>query len=206
MTAKTRHMDFHTLLQGRRSIRRFLPDGIPESVVERLLEAAALAPSAHNSQPWRFVVLSDADSRRELQDAMHNQYRDDLVRDDVEEHEIERILRRSKTVFSGAPLVVLLCMSMEDMHSYPDAGRSRAERTMAVQSTALAGGHLLLAAEAEGLGSCWMCSPLFSEKAVRSVLDLPMDWEPQALILLGYPAGAPGRKKLKSLEELVLWR
>jgi len=50
--------------------------------------------------------------------------------------------------------------------------------------------NLLLAAHAEGLGACWMCAPLFDAEAVRQALDLPADWQPQALITLGRPASA----------------
>ena len=64
----------------------------------------------------------------------------------------------------------------------------RLEWLMAAQSTALALGNLLLAAHHEGLAACWMCAPLFAPDIVRDVLDLPADWEPQALITLGYPA------------------
>jgi nitroreductase len=65
---------------------------------------------------------------------------------------------------------------------------------MAVQSVAMALQNLLLAAHAEGLGACWMCAPLFCPDAVQTALDLPDDWEPQALISLGYPAG-PGKQR-----------
>src|SRR5260221_7073878 len=77
---------------------------------------------------------------------------------------------------------------MADMDRYPDAKRSAAEHQMAVQSVAMAVQNLLLAAHAEGLGACWMCAPLFCGDAVRGSLDLPADWQPQALVTLGQPA------------------
>ena len=66
--------------------------------------------------------------------------------------------------------------------------RQQSEHWMGIQSVALAGGHLLLAAWAEGLGGVWMCAPLFAQAAASQALDLPGSWQPQALILLGYPA------------------
>jgi coenzyme F420-0:L-glutamate ligase/coenzyme F420-1:gamma-L-glutamate ligase len=86
------------------------------------------------------------------------------------------------------------CFTLDDMDRYPDARRAAAERLMAVQSTAMAVQNLLLLAHAEGLGACWMCAPLFCPDTVRAALDLPADWEPQALITLGTPA-APGRRR-----------
>jgi nitroreductase len=91
------------------------------------------------------------------------------------------------------------------MDSYPDAVRSRAEWTMAVQSVALASQNLLLAAHAAGLGVCWMCAPLFIPALVRDALDLPEAWEPQAVLTLGYPA-EERTKERAPLSERVVWR
>jgi F420 biosynthesis protein FbiB-like protein len=91
------------------------------------------------------------------------------------------------------------------MDHYPDPARAQAEWTMAVQSVALACQNLLLAAEAHGVGACWMCAPLFVPELVRRVLELPGDWEPQALITLGYPAENK-QKERAPLDSRVLWR
>ena len=93
---------------------------------------------------------------------------------------------------------------MADMDCYPDEQRQKNEWLMAVQSTALAGQNLLLAAHALGLGACWMCAPLFSPDIVRQTLDLPTDWQPQALITAGYPAETR-QKTRKPLESCVLF-
>jgi nitroreductase len=76
---------------------------------------------------------------------------------------------------------------------------------MAVQSTAMAGQNLLLAAAAEGLAACWMCAPLFCEADVKRTLSLPADWQVQGLVTLGYPD--PSRplptKPRKALSQFV---
>ena len=75
---------------------------------------------------------------------------------------------------------------------------------MATQSTAMAGQNILLMAQTLGLGACWLCAPLFAPRLVASTLDLPVDWEPQGLITLGYPAQT--RKKTRSrVEEKTLF-
>lgn len=76
---------------------------------------------------------------------------------------------------------------------------------MAVQSVAMAGQNLLLAAHAHGLGACWMCAPLFCPDVVRSALSLPIDWEPQGLITLGNPAQSRSktRRKLDDVRMLL---
>jgi F420 biosynthesis protein FbiB-like protein len=131
--------------------------------------------------------------------------RADLAADHVPPDVIEKDASRSYSRISSAPALILVCLSMVDMDTYPDTKRSTAERIMAVQSTALAVQNLLLAAQGEGLGACWMCAPLFCPDVVSTQLDLPADWEPQALITMGYPAEEKQSTR-QPLETRVLWR
>jgi coenzyme F420-0:L-glutamate ligase/coenzyme F420-1:gamma-L-glutamate ligase len=176
------------LIHTRRSIRQFEPRPVARAVIERLVEAACWAPSAHNRQPWRFVALTDKGRKRQLAEAMGARLAADLRADGVEEAAIARDVGRSFRRLTGAPALVLVCLSMQDMDRYPDAARQQNERIMAVQSVAMAAQNLLLMAHAEGLGACWLCAPLFCPDVVREALDLPEAFEPQGVIALGYPA------------------
>ena len=175
-------------LTSRRSIRRFQPTPISNDIIEQLLTAAIWAPSAHNRQPWRFAVIENERQKQQLARNMGAKLRADLSADQVPPDVIEKDATRSYQRITSAPLLILLSMSMVDMDSYPDEKRQQNEWLMAAQSTALAGQNLLLAAHALGLGACWMCAPLFCPVVVKSSLSLPEDWEPQAMITLGYPA------------------
>jgi coenzyme F420-0:L-glutamate ligase/coenzyme F420-1:gamma-L-glutamate ligase len=176
------------LIHTRRSIRQFEPRPVARPVIERLVEAACWAPSAHNRQPWRFVVLADEGRKRQLAEAMGARLAADLRADGVEQAAIARDVARSRQRLTGAPALVLVCLSMEDMDRYPDAARQQYERVMATQSVAMAAQNLLLMAHAEGLGACWLCAPLFCPDVVRETLGLPEAFEPQGVIALGYPA------------------
>ncbi len=180
--------DLLSLLATRRSIRRYRPEPVPDTVVDQLLTAAAWAPSAHNRQPWRFAVIRRREAKERLATAMGRRLRADLTADQVPAELIAKDVNRSYQRITGAPLLVLLCLTMVDMDSYPDPRRQQHEQTMAVQSTAMAGQNLLLAAHRLGLGACWMCAPLFVPELVRQTLQLPADWLPEALITIGYPA------------------
>jgi len=184
------------LLAGRRSIRRYLNLPVAHELVDSLLEAATAAPSAHNRQPWRFLVIEAQSTRQRLAQAMGERLRGDRLRDGDPLDAIEADVARSRARLIGAPVVVLVCMTMADMDRYSDERRNRAERSMALQGTAMAAQNLLLAAHAAGLGACWLCAPLFCPDTVASVLALQPDWEPQAIITLGYPAdrGKPFRR------------
>jgi F420 biosynthesis protein FbiB-like protein len=106
---------------------------------------------------------------------------------------------------AGAPALIVACLSMADMDTYPDDRRAAAERVMGIQSVALACQNLLLSAHAAGLGACWLCAPLFVPDIVRTTLALPDAWEPQALLTLGWPAEQK-QKERAPLETRVLWR
>jgi F420 biosynthesis protein FbiB-like protein len=153
---------FWSLIRGRRSIRRYQPRPIPRALIERLLEAAIWAPSAHNRQPWRFCVVTDGDAIVALARRMAEQWRRDLVADGVDPADVEQQVSERRARIAGAAALVVLSVSMEEMDVYPDERRSQAEWTMTVQSAALAGQNLLLAAHHYGLGACWMCAPLRS--------------------------------------------
>ena len=195
----------YAIIRGRRSIRVYQDRSVPRELLERLLDGASWAPSAHNRQPWRFVVLLEAAARRELASAMGERLREDLVADRRPSEEIEADVRRSFRRIEGAPVLIVVCLSMVDMDRYPDDKRDTAEHIMAIQSTALAAQNLLLAAHHESLGACWLCAPLFCPDVVVKTLDLPSDWEPQALITLGYPAATRESTRLP-LETRVIWR
>jgi coenzyme F420-0:L-glutamate ligase/coenzyme F420-1:gamma-L-glutamate ligase len=185
------------LIRTRRSIRQFEPRPVSRSLIERLVEAACWAPSAHNRQPWRFVVLAEEDRKRQLAEAMGARLAADLRADGLDEAQIARDVARSHQRLTGAPVLVLVCLSMEDMDRYPDPTRQRNEHIMAAQSVAMAAQNLLLMTHAEGLGACWLCAPLFCPDVVRQTLGLPPAFEPQGVIALGYPAERCERSKTR---------
>jgi coenzyme F420-0:L-glutamate ligase/coenzyme F420-1:gamma-L-glutamate ligase len=194
----------HTIMT-RRSIRRYRPDPVPRELLETILTAAIWAPSAHNRQPWRFCIVQSANTQKSLAQAMGRHLRRDLEADGVPEDAIAADIERSFTRITSAPALVILCLSMSDMDIYPDSRRADNEHIMAVQSAAMAGQNLLLAAHHAGLGACWMCAPLFCPDVIRATLHLPDDWEAQALMTLGYPAET--REKTRHpLKASILWR
>jgi F420 biosynthesis protein FbiB-like protein len=193
-------------LGGRHSVRRFRPDPVPEATIRRVLQAATRAPSAHNRQPWRFAVVGQGEAKDRMIQAMAKAFRGDLLADGLPAAEIEDRIRTAQERIAQAPVAIVLCLTMADMNVYPDPRRQAHERTMAIQSLALAGGHILLAAHAEGLGACWMGAPLFAPQAALEALSLPSDWEPQGLIALGIPAEQSKGTDRRPVDEVTLWR
>lgn len=195
--------NLRTFLRTRRSIRRFKTDPVPDSVLRDILHTATFAPSAHNRQPWRFIVLTDSSAKTHLSDAMAEEFQRDLEKDNLPPEEITKRVNKSRERITGAPIVVILCVDMSEMDNYPDERRKKAEYIIGIQSAANAGMQLLLAAHAEGLGGVWVCSPMFAQEIVQEALNISKQWEPQAMFLLGYPLEIPAFRGRKAIEEVV---
>lgn len=193
-------------LRSRRSIRRFKDQQVPADMLQRVLETAIRAPNAHNRQPWRFVHLESAEKRAAMADALGAKFRESLRREGASEKEAAEQVARSRARILEAPAAVLLCLDISVLDHYEDAERDRGEQLMGVQSVALAGGQLLLAAHAEGLGGVWICAPLFAPEEVARSLDLPACWQAQGLILLGFPAQSDKSRPRKALRDVLLTR
>jgi F420 biosynthesis protein FbiB-like protein len=198
--------DPHAFLRSRRSVRRFDARPVDDAVIAQIIETAAYAPSAHNRQPWRFCVVTTVEQKNKLALAMNVSFEKDLRDDHVPEEEIRKRLARSRERIGQAPVVIVVCMDASTMDAYPDTRRRKAEYLMAVQSVSNAGLQLQLAAHAEGLGSVWVCSPLFAPEAVCAALDLPKAWEPQAMFFIGYPAETPEARKRKGIDQVAVFK
>ena len=158
------------------------------ATVEQLVALACAAPAPHHSRPWRFVHVRTEAARDRLADAMTGAWRADLESAGESVLAIDGLLRKSQGQLAEPPVLLLACLQLGEVRKWPDKGRRQAERDMFVQSLGAALQNLLLAASEAGLAGYLKGAPLFCAPAVRSALELPHDWEPAFLVLLGYPA------------------
>ena len=165
-------MEFAQLVRQRYSVRSYKHDPVPDAVLDRVLEAARLAPTAANRQPFRVLV----------------------IRTEGREEELGRLYRRPW--FVEAPLVIGVCCLPAEAWVRRD-GKSYGDVDAAIVMD-----HLVLAATAEGLGTCWVAN--FDPAAAREILALPAGVEPIAFSPLGYAADQPPERKRKPLTELLL--
>jgi coenzyme F420-0:L-glutamate ligase/coenzyme F420-1:gamma-L-glutamate ligase len=192
------------IIKGRHSVRRYHDQPVPRELIEQVLEAARWAPSPHGRLPWRFAVLTRAEPKQRLADAMGDEWRRQLAMDGQDAATIELRRRKSHERILRAPVIVVPCLYLADLDVYPDADRNAAEATMAIQSLGCAVQNMLLMAYQLGLDGGWMCAPLFCPEVVGSALDLDPALTPHALITLGYAAADPVRKDRLPLEQLVV--
>lgn len=191
--------DFDDFLRSRRSVRKFSDQPVADETVREILETAAYAPSAHGMQPWRFALVEGQGSRSALATALTAQLRADMQAENASEAEIRQREERSRQRIAAAPKIILLCRDSKAIRiPHP------VEDWMGMQSVAMAGLQLMLAAHAHGLGSVWVCWPLYAQEATRRALNLPANWQPEGMVLLGYGAGASKDKSLHTVEAVTL--
>jgi F420 biosynthesis protein FbiB-like protein len=174
-------------LEARRSIRAFTNAPVDRATLDALIEAACIAPAPHHSRPWRWVVVDTAEAKAALAAGMGDAWRADLTGDGVPPGRIDELVAASHRKITGAPALVLGCLTWDGLDRYPDEDRQRAELGMALLSLGAAVENLMVAAPEHGLASCWVAAPIFCPEAARDALGLPAEWLPHAMVVLGHP-------------------
>jgi nitroreductase len=157
-------MDFFDVISSRHSVRTYRPDPVPDELITKCLEAARLAPSWRNGQCWRFVIV-----------------RDRLTIDRLAAMRIYGYAINSW--LSSAPAVIMACAEPRESGHHGDLPYWAVDTAIAME-------HVVLAATALGLGTCWIGG--FNEDAVRGLLGIPDRVRVVAYTPVGYPANQEG--------------
>lgn len=185
---------------GRRSIRVFTEQEVAAEDLEAILDAANRAPSAHNQQSWRFIVLRN--EKKHALAELVSQRAADFPRPS------STLLRMAARSISGAPVVIAVANTGELIHHGSELFKVEKEaardffRTMEIQSSAAAVENLLLAATSLGLGSVWLGILYLIKNDILKFLDEPAG-EFMAVIPVGYAAKKSEGPKKRSLEVIT---
>lgn len=172
-------------IQHRRSIRKYTSEPIDPEKLQSVLEAGRLAPSGNNKQPWTFIVVQSDEQRLAVMEASHRQ-----------------------TWMMTAPAFIVAVADMAErvetkLGLYLDENSPHWELKRAIRDTAIAVENMLLEADAQGLGTCWV--GFFIQSEIRPVLGIPDDKFVLAVIPIGYPAEQPAARPRRPLSEIVRW-
>jgi nitroreductase len=182
-------------IEKRRSIRKFRPEPVPRELIDELLEAARLAPSATNRQPWRFQVVTDPDLKQRIfEEATFSQHH---VREApviiVCGSELLTFVKGHPLAPPGSDYYGAESEKWDDIKAFiPDAH----------MNTAIAIEHMVLVATALGLGTCWVQMVRFGQLA--KILEWPRHVVANAILVVGYPDESPPLRPRLSLEEIQL--
>ena len=174
-------MTFLELAKKRRSTRKYSAKSVPREVIERCLEAARLAPSACNSQPWSFIVVDNGKGRNDLAEAAFSGI-------------------HSMNTFAKKAPVLIIVVTEQSVYVAKVGGYLKGVQYNLID-VGIACEHLCLAAAEEGVGTCWL--GWFNEKAVKKVLGLPDNKKVDVIISMGYPENEEPREKIrKALDQI----
>jgi nitroreductase len=168
-------MELSEAIKGRRSIRAFKKQNVPEEIVEKLINAASWAPSAGNIQPWEFVIVRKPAVKKKLAQAALNQ-----------------------TFIEEAPVVIVVCA--DEKRSAMGYG-VRGKTLYCIQDTAAATQNILLTAYSLGLGACWIGT--FNEDKAKKAVNAPEEIRPVAIIPVGYANEAPSQRDRRPLSQIM---
>ncbi len=171
-------MDFYEVIKTRRSVRSYKKEPVPDDVLEKVLNAARIAPSGSNRQPWKFIIIKDPEKKKKMVQLCEGQ-----------------------KFIAQAPVLIVAC----GKNIHYNRGGWMGDYSMIVD-IAIAVDHLTLAARAEGLGTCWIGS--FDNEGIKKFLGIPEDVNVVALTPLGYPEDEnvfKETKNRKKLEEIICW-
>lgn len=173
-----------SLVEGRKSIRRFSPRLVKRESLNFCLEAARLAPSAENAQPWRFLVIDDPQiKQRFAAEAFSGIY-------------------KVSAFAASAPVLVLILARLNLVTHH--LGRQIQDIHFHYIDIGIAGEHIVLQAEELGIGSCWM--GWFSARKTRKFFKIPAKYKIIAMLAMGYYEKKPSReRKRKDLDEIVFY-
>ena len=182
---------FAELLAWRRDVRRFRTDPLPGGALERLLSLAALAPSVGLSEPWRFVLVEDAERRRRVRADFAACNEAALAAQPEDRAGLYARLKLAGLEEAPCHLAVFA-----DRGTTQGGGLGRRTMPEAAEYSAVTAIHTLwLAARAEGIGLGWVS--ILDPARVAAILDVPPDWRFVGYLCLGYPAEADGRPELE---------
>ena len=195
------------IIKQRRSVRKFNPEPVNDGDIKTIIEAASMAPSATNSQNWRFIAVKSEDKRKELVAAIEEQIKEysSLITSKRAYNEFNAYARFF-TFFASAPLVIAVVktpytsFSMRIMQRYGISPETLEAADSQGPSAAVQ--NMLLAAHALGYGACWMTGPLIAKDKLEKVLNIVTPDHLMALIPVGKTETAPAVPKRKPMEDI----
>ncbi len=195
------------VMRSRRSVRRFRAEPVPNELIAQIVELATWAPSANNRQDWVFTVVTSEQVKSTMADAVRQRWATVL-----DENRGSGVLAEIRGYaegfdeFARAPVVIVVAARVPGALQQRIAGEHARTTAGSFTSAALAAQNLMLAAHANGLGSCCMTGALVAESELKQIIGLSGKEEVVCLVTLGWPAEQPPPPARKPVQAVLRWR
>ena len=192
--------DIDTLLEvmrRRRNNRRYRPDPVPDEYINLIIEAARLAPSGANTQPWEFIVIRDPARKKEIAQIFADALGKGRGVDPKFPSGTEEMLRRK---YEDAPILIAVCADPRLKEAYPGYGF---RDSILYISMGAAMQHMHLAAAALGLAMCWGTVSRFTEEPLGELLGVPPPLIVKEVFTLGFPIAEVEAKYRRGAADVV---
>ena len=209
-------MEFFETIHTRKTIRKYKQEHPPIEDVKKIINSARLAPSATNTQNWKFIAIYNDEVKQKMAEAVNKAY--DEIGEMIEDKETKRGLLRYKPFsifFKDAP-VVIACVETHRASAVTEFLKQKGmpyEEVLLYKpdSSLLSMGgaieNMSLSAAALGYGTCWMCAPIIAYKGFKQILNLKEDEKIVSLLTLGKPENnntqQPPKKSLEEVMEVI---
>jgi nitroreductase len=189
-------MKIMELIKQRRTIRKYQTRKIPQKILCEILQAARFAPSTHNSQPWRFIILTNKRQKQALLLKLNKNLNRFFT-------SVKILLRKSLEIMETAPCIIFVYNAGTFSKKINFLGKpySSIAKMSEIQSISASIQNMHLAASSLGIGFAWLVFPLLLEKEINEIIKT--DDKLVTLLVLGYPAEKPKATTRKQLKEIA---
>lgn len=199
-------MELKEAVEQRRTVRKFTSEPVTVEILKELTRRAFCAPSINNSQPWKFIVVTNKTLMNEMADRVHDRVY--ALFADTPKENVLKTVDHFSTIFQGAPAMIFVAAqpykapaddldssvigheAINEMRRYPD-----------IQSIGAAVQNILLSAVDLGLGACWLSGLMAARQELEALLNIQQPWELVTAVAVGKPESKPGPRTHPPVED-----
>ncbi|MCE5323610.1 nitroreductase family protein [bacterium] len=204
-------MELRDVIARRASVRQFAGDAVPENDLKEMVRLAGLAPSVNNSQPWKFIAITNRDLLGKMADSVRKAIEQCLpICGDENEKQARKQVEWFSTFFENAPAVIVVAQCPYEaivdsalQHSgmsHNDVNALRGHPD--IESIGAAIENMLLAAVDMGYGGCWLSGPLIARQSIEKCIGIGDPWQLAAMVALGKPAQDVAQREKKAIDDI----
>ena len=204
-------MELLQAIEKRSTVRKFSQENVAAEDLKKLVYAAGLAPSVNNSQPWKFIAVTDQKIIKQMAESVHAKINELYSDVDEQQANVKKTVDYFSTIFENAPALIAVATTSYQAVSDKITGAPISHDEMNekrhhpdIQSIGAAVQNLLLSAVDSGLGACWLSGLMVAQNELEQILTIESPWELATVVAVGKPVGESKPKEKKNVDEIFV--